>query len=115
MLIKIKGRNEERLKNTIARVMNIACVSFGLGRIPSPLDIVQADITGKYWVENQKEGKFEILPIANNYKAFATERGDNFVVVQFYSRYDRGEIKAFCDLILSLFGEDEIEPQNALV
>jgi hypothetical protein len=111
MLIKIKGRNQEHYEETLKAVMNLACVAFRKGNIPTEYDMQESERTGLYWYENLKEEKFELLPTANNDKAFIRGRGENFVIVEFYSRYDRDFKKAHAlsNLILSFFSDDEVE------
>ncbi len=88
ILIKIKGQNQERFQETLISVMNLACVCFRRGNIPTERDMQEPERTGLYWYENTKEEKFELLPTANNHKAFIRNRGENFIVIEFYSRYD---------------------------
>ncbi len=111
MIIKIKGRNEVALNQNIAAVMNLALVAFNRGYIPNDAQRKEPKKNGLYWYENQEEGKFEILPVANNHKAFILERGDYFIVIRFHSRYDsdKKEVKALCNLITTFFPSDEIE------
>lgn len=116
MLLKIKGRNKERFKETVNSIMNIACVVAGKGSIPSEYDIKNAENSGQYWYENVKEDKFEILGISNDHKAFVRERGENFIVVEFSFRYDgRYGVQGFpkktalSNLILAIFDENEVE------
>jgi hypothetical protein len=111
MLIKIKGKNQERFKKTVEMVMNLACVAFGRGTIPTEFDMRDPETHGMYWYENIEERKFEILPSINNHKAFIRDCGENFIVIEFYSRYDRGgkEVNALSNLVLSLFSRDEVE------
>ena len=116
MLIKIKGRNEIRFKETVESIMNIACVVSRKGLIPTEYDMKNAERVGNYWYENVKEDKFELLPIANNNKAFITERGENYIVVRFQFRYDAKydetgfpKATALSNLILAIFDDDEVE------
>lgn len=111
MLIKIKGRNQEELQKTIKSVMNLACVAFRKGNIPTEEDMQEPERTGLYWYENVKEQKFELLPRLNNHKAFIRGRGDNFIVIEFHSRYDRDneQVNSLSNLILSFFEDDEVE------
>jgi hypothetical protein len=111
MLIKIKGTNQERFGETVISVMNLACVCFRRGNIPTEEDMLEPKITGLYWYENTKENKFELLPTANNHKAFIRDRGENFIVIEFYSRYDidNKEVNALSNLVLSFFADDEVE------
>ncbi len=62
-------------------------------------------------MKNTKEEKFELLPTANNHKAFIRNRGENFIVIEFYSRYDidNKEVNALSNLVLSFFSNDEVE------
>ena len=110
-LIKIKGQNQERFKETLISVMNLACVCFRKGTIPTERDMQEPERTGLYWYENTKEEKFELLPTANNHKAFIRNRGENFIVIEFYSRYDidNKEVNALSNLVLSFFSNDEVE------
>ena len=105
ILIKIKGQNQERFQETLISVMNLACVCFRRGNIPGRKDLVE------YWYENTKEEKFELLPTANNHKAFISDSGQNFIVIEFYSRYDidNKEVNALSNLVLSFFSNDEVE------
>jgi hypothetical protein len=105
MLIKIKGTNQERFGETVISVMNLACVCFRRGNIYGKKDLVE------YWYENTKENKFELLPTANNHKAFIRDRGENFIVIEFYSRYDVDdkEVNSLSNLVLSFFSDDEVE------
>ena len=109
MLIKIKGRNEERFKDTLTRVIDLACVVFSRGRIPTDYDKEDPERTGRYWI--QKDDTFDLLPLVNNYKAFIRERGDNYVILEFHSRYDkdRKEVNSLSNLIMTFFSEDEVE------
>src|SRR3990167_1499762 len=91
MLIKIKGRNQEQLQKTVKNIMNLAYVAFRRGEIPTERDMQEAERTGLYWYENIKENKFELLPVINNHKALIRSRGENFIIIEFYSRYDRGD------------------------
>jgi hypothetical protein len=114
MLIKIKGTNQERFENTLKRIMDLACICFRRGNIPTEEDMLEPKITGLYWYENTKENKFELLPTANNHKAFIRGRGENFIVIEFYSRYDidNKEVNALSNLVLSFFADDEAELVN---
>jgi len=114
MLIKIKGLNQRRFDENVTRIMNLACVAFRRGNIPTELDMQEPERTGQYWYENTKDNNFDLLPTTNNHKAFIRERGENFVIVEFYSRYDREgkQVNALCHLILSFFNEDEVEGIN---
>lgn len=105
MLIKIKGTNQERFGETVISVMNLACVCFRRGNIYGKKDLVE------YWYENTKENKFDLLPTANNHKAFIRDSGENFIVIEFYSRYDidNKEVNALSNLVLSFFSDDEVE------
>ena len=111
MLIKIKGRNQDRFQETVKRVMNLACVAFRKGGVPTERDMQEPERTGLYWYENTKEEKFELLPTANNHKAFIRSRGENFIVIEFHSRYDRNnkQVNSLSNLVLSFFDEDEVE------
>ena len=116
MLIKIKGRNERRFKETLESIMNIACVVSSCGSIPNSWDMKNPESSGRYWYEDVKENKFELLPTANNNKAFVRERGENFIIIEFYFRYDGGihvqgfpKATALSNLILAIFNEDEVE------
>jgi len=111
MLIKIKGTNQERFGETVISVMNLACVCFRRGNIPTEEDMVEPKRPGLYWYENTKENKFELLPTANNHKAFIRDRGENFIVIEFYSRYDVDdkEVNSLSNLVLSFFSDDEVE------
>ena len=114
MLIKIKGRNQESFQITVKSVMNLACVAFRKGSIPTERDMQEPERTGLYWYENTKEEKFELLPTANNHKAFIRSRGENFIVIEFHSRYDRNnkQVNSLSNLVLSFFDEDEVEAVN---
>lgn len=111
MLIKIKGRTQERFNETLKSIMNIASIVFGRGRIPTPQNMEEPKVTGLFWFENIEEDKFELLPVQNDHKAFIRERGVNSITVEFYSRYDKNnkQTTALSNLIMSMFGEDEVE------
>ena len=111
MLIKIKGCNQERFEKTVKSVMNLACVTFRKGSIPNERDMEESESNGLYWYENTKEEKFELLTTSNNHKAFIKERGENFIVVEFFSRYDnqKKKVTSLSNLILAIFNEDEVE------
>jgi hypothetical protein len=111
MLIKIMGRNQERFNDTVKRVMNLACVVFRKGSIPTERDMQEPERTGLYWYENTKENKFELLPSLNDHKAFIRSRGENFIIIEFHSRYDKDskEVNALSNLVLSFFDSDEVE------
>ena len=96
--------------------MNIGCVVSRYGSIPTERDMAEAERLGNYWYENVKENKFELLPTANNNKAFVRKRGENYIVVEFRFRYDGSlEVKGFLkataltNLILAIFDKDEVE------
>lgn len=110
MLIKIKGKDQDDLQAIITRVMNLACVTFKRGNIPSDRDILDYARTGLYWYENKKQNYFDLLPALNNHKAFIKERGTHFVVVEFHARYDneKKQSTALTNLVLALF-PDEVE------
>ena len=111
MLLKLKARNRLLLNDVVTSVMNIACVVSGSGYLPTEYDKTNLHASGRYWFENVKEDKFELLPRANNNKAFIRERGDYFLIIQFYCRYDTDNKKAdaLSNLILAFFSEDEVE------
>jgi hypothetical protein len=116
MLLKIKGRNQERFRQTLKSVMNIACVVSRKGTIPNQSDIANAETHGMYWYEDMQNDKFELLGCANNDKAFIKQRGENFIVIRFQFRYDEGihvqgfpKATALSNLILAIFNEDEVE------
>lgn len=114
MKIKIKGHNQEHLKNLIARIMNLSCIAFNRGKIPTEKDMQEPEKSVMYWYENINESKYELLPIANNHKAFVRDRGENFIVIEFHSRYDdeKKEVNALSNLILAFFYENEVEAIN---
>jgi hypothetical protein len=112
MLIKIKGTNQERFGETVISVMNLACVCFRRGNIPTEEDMLEPKITGLYWYENtKKRNNLNYYPTANNHKAFIRDRGENFIVIEFYSRYDVDdkEVNSLSNLVLSFFADDEVE------
>ena len=111
MLLKIKGHNQERFEETVKAVMNLACVAFRKGSIPTEREMQEPEKRGLFWYENAKEERFELVPISHNHRAFIRQRGENFIVVKFYSRYqgNRKQVESLSNLILSLFSEDEVE------
>jgi hypothetical protein len=111
MLIKIKGRNNEKLTENISRVMNIACVVARRGTIPTQYDIETPERRGLYWYINESGDTFELLPTKNDDKAFVRDKGDNFIVVEFFSRYDKEgkKFESLSKLILAFFSQDDVE------
>ena len=110
MLIKIKGRNRERFGEVLEGVLNLATVAFSRGYLPTERDIANPQQTGLYWYRKFKDDKFELLPRLNDHKAFIRDSGENFIVLEFYSRYDgdKKQVDALSNLILALFREDEV-------
>lgn len=110
MLLKLKGRDKDQLILITEKIMNIACVVSGSGYLPTEYDKNNLHASGRYWFENVKEDKFELLPRANNNKAFIRERGDYFLVIKFYCRYDTDNKKAdaLSNLILAFLAKTKL-------
>lgn len=103
MKLKITKNNNEELQESIKKVMNIACVVFRLGTLPSEKELSVPEL-GTFWKENKEENKFELIPLINNHKAFIREKRTDFIVVEFYSRYDTTkQVEALSNLLVATF------------
>jgi hypothetical protein len=110
MLLKIKGRNQERFRQTLESVMNIACVVARKGVIPNQFDIDNAETHGLYWHEDIANNVFDLC--ANTHKAFVQQRGENFIVIRFQFLYDTmglPKAKSLSNLILAIFDNEKVE------
>ena len=106
MKIKITGRNEELFKAQLKDILNVATVVAGTGTIPDEYDIDEAERLGRYWV--REENRFNILGSSNNNWANIREEGENYIVIEFSTRYDRmglPKAKALSNLILEWFND----------
>ena len=110
MLLKIKGKNQEMFEETVTKVMNIACVAFRKGSIPTEEDMQEPQRTALYWYKNIPDNRFELFQQSNNHHAFIKESGENFIVIQFHSRRDSDgvQVTSLSNLIVSLFDEVEL-------
>jgi hypothetical protein len=110
-LVKIKGDTPEHLNAMITAVMNMACVIFGRGQIPTTRDIAEPEKGGQYWYKNTEENKFELLPMLNNHKAFIRDEGELYMTVEFHSRYDRDgeQVRTITELMGAIFQDYQIE------
>lgn len=96
MKLKITGKNADLLQEFFTSVINIACAIAWRGEDRS------------YW--SFEADKYDLCPPTNNYWAFIVERGENFIVLEFRYRYDKGAAlaDAMCVLMKERFN-DEIE------
>lgn len=111
MQIKIMGHDQDRLNVTITAIMNLACVAFRKGNIPNPKEMQEPTRRGLYWYENEKENKFELLATANNHFAHIKERGKNYIIIEFFDKYDieNKKVNALSNLVLAFFDKDEVQ------
>ena len=102
-MIKITGHSPENLQENIERVMNLACVAFRRGAMPSDYDIDTAATRGLFWTK--VDGIYHLLPTANNAMAFVREYETAYVVIEFHYRYDsdRKHEKALDELMAVFF------------
>jgi hypothetical protein len=112
MLIKIKGTNQERFGETVISVMNLACVCFRRGNIPTEEDMLEPKITGlSIGMKIRKKTSLNYYRQQTITRHLLESRGENFIVIEFYSRYDidNKEVNALSNLVLSFFADDEVE------
>lgn len=114
MKLRIFGRNENRFKDALERVMNLACVAAMYGYIPTQDEIQNPrGGAGRYWYRSNEDGndRFNLFPAANDRWANVKEEGKNSITAQFNYRYDRPEIK-YCEkltIFLNAVFPDETE------
>ena len=107
MKFKIRGKTKEQLQDNIKKILNIACVVFRGGFIPNDYERKYILESGNYWYLNEKENKYELYPAVNNHKAFIREKEDNYIILEFYSRYgSKEQIEALTNLILLFFPDE---------
>lgn len=107
MKIKITGKSPELFDHYLTAVLNLAAVAAMGGHIPSQREIEAPDeLKQRYWFR-EKDGttldRFNLYPMSNDYYVNVREEGENFIVLDFWYRYDRAGggsfFAALCDLL----------------
>lgn len=116
MKIKIAGKSPELFDHYLKSVLNLAAVAAMGGRIPSQRDIEMPDelkqsnvisnTSPSYWFR-EKDGTtldcFNLYPMSNDYYANVRDEGENFIVLDFWCRYDMAGggsfVRALCGLL----------------
>jgi hypothetical protein len=106
MNIKITGRNKELFQENLKNILNVATVVAGTGTIPDEYDIENAETRGRYFVREKK--KFTILGSSNNNWAHILEEGENYIIIDFLTRYEKPnceKVNSLSNLILTWFDD----------
>lgn len=105
MEIKIIGHNKERFEENLKNVLNVATLICLKGIIPTERDIATSETGGRWYIK--EDGRYNLLPIANDYWANIKGEGENFIVIEFNVRYDGDGKKklALTNSILAFFSE----------
>jgi hypothetical protein len=92
-MIKIKGRNKELYERTLKNVLDVTFVICSKGYFPTEWDIEKPERSGKYWLLEEENNRYNIVPTNNNYWLNIKNKGENFVVLDFNCRYDKDNKK----------------------
>jgi hypothetical protein len=105
MKLKIFASNKERFESNLIRFLNLSTLICLGGSIPSQYDIENAENLGRWWIKEEDNNRFQLLGISNNDWVNIHEEGENFIIVEFNFRYDKGSYKkvAISNLMLAFF------------
>lgn len=107
MKIKITGKSKELFDHYLTAVLNLAAVAAMGGHIPTQREIEMPDeLLQRYWVR-ERDGatldRFNLYPMSNDYYANIREKGENYIVLDFWYRHDRAGggsfVAALCNLL----------------
>lgn len=109
MEIKIKGRTPEQLQRNIDRIITMASVICQGGYLPTEEEQTEVNLGRKPYLD-EDNSRYHLFPMANNDWANIRKRGEDFVVLEFNHRYDKGYKKkeALTNLIIAWFEEAEL-------
>jgi hypothetical protein len=113
--VKIKGRNKKLFDNNLECAINLAAVYARHGVVPKDYDIERRE-NGHWWNLNENEDKYDLNPSANDYKAFVRDKGENWILLEFYYRYDNKDKNdnflfqtKIAELVALMLGEENAE------
>jgi hypothetical protein len=106
MKIKITGKSPELFEHYLTAVLNLAAVAAMGGHIPTQREINESSRIGRYWYRDNDGvaiGRFNLYPMSNDYYANIREEGENYIVLDFWYRYDRAGggsfVAALCNFL----------------
>lgn len=104
MELKVFGQNKKRFEENLKDVLSVATLICSHGYVPTKLDIEKAEQFGRWYVQDLPN-RYNLLPIVNDYWANIRGRGENFIILEFNIRYDKGNVKklALSNLLLAWF------------
>lgn len=105
MLLKISAKTPEMFSDYLENIMNAACVICMGGYIPNEAERSAPQRRGRFWFRVKVPGSncFHLYPVSNDYWANVQEEGEDFIVLRFRYRYDKGE--AFANALTHLIAE----------
>jgi|JI10StandDraft_1071094.scaffolds.fasta_scaffold141461_4 hypothetical protein len=111
--VKITGRNKKLFDNNLECAINLAALYARGGTMPSNYDIKN---NGRWWNLNENEEKYDLYPRANDYKIFIRGKGENWILLEFYYRYDNKDKNdnflfqtKIAELVALMLGNDNAE------
>jgi hypothetical protein len=89
MEIKITGRSQKVFENNLTHFLNLSTMIIRRGEIPTKSDIDNAEQYGMWWYKDLHD-RYQLLPVTNDYWLNVIGQGDNYIIVEYNFRYDRG-------------------------
>ncbi len=104
MKIKITGKSKDLFDHYLKSVLNIAAVAAMGGHIPDQREIEYPRARGRYWYRDSEgmTNRFNLYPMSNDYYANVREEGENFIILEFWYRYDRAGVNSFVAALCNL-------------
>ena len=110
MTITIAHKNPEVFNEYLTSVLNIACVVAGHGNIPTDMDQIYTQQTGRYWWRDHN--RFHLYSTSNDWWANIQAESENSITLSFSKRGDNNGVADALATLIALRMPDFVKLDN---